>query len=111
MGFFGNSKELQFGTCYPWQTTGKSGEQSRVTFFYRGEGGLGGAVITKRAHWRKLGVRSVVAFHWLSCGNLSVELLLGKKKIFLLLVVKQCHFLPEVQGTALFVGICIDGKW
>ena len=87
MGFFGNSKELQFGTCYPWHTTGKSGEQSRGTFFYRREGGLGGAVITKRAHWRKLGVGSVVAFHWLSCGNLSMAgLLPGQEKFFLFLL-------------------------
>ena len=98
MGFFGNSKELQFGTCYPWQTTGKSGEQSRVTFFYRGERGLGGAVITKRAHWRKLGVGSVVAFHWLSCGNLSMAgLLLGQEKFFLFLLdEKVVTFLMEM---------------
>lgn len=25
MGLFGNSKELQFETCNPWRTTGKSG--------------------------------------------------------------------------------------
>lgn len=46
MGLLGNSKkELQFRMCSLGWTTSKSRERSRGTFFYRGEGGLGGAVI------------------------------------------------------------------
>ena len=80
IGVFGNSKELQFRMCNLWQTTGKS----RVPFFYKREGEFGGAVINKRVHWRKRGVPSVVAFHWLNCPSLSLAALLpGKEKFFL----------------------------
>lgn len=51
-------------------------------------------------------------FHWLSCDCLSLaELLPGKEKIFLLVVAKMCHFLLEMQGVSLPVGICIDMEW
>mgnify|MGYP006996556857 CR=1 FL=1 len=53
MGLFQNNRELQFGTCNLWQTTGKS----RVPFFYKREGEFGEAVINKRVHWRRLGVK------------------------------------------------------
>ena len=38
----------------------------------------------QKVDWRKLGVRSIVAFHWQSCdGLLLAELLPGEEKAFL----------------------------
>ena len=65
------------------KTIGHFGEQRR-TFFYRGKGKLEGAVYPQRVRWREVGVRSVVAFHWLDCDSLSLAgLSLGEEKIFL----------------------------
>ena len=42
----------------------------------------------QKIHWRKLGVWSIVSFHWLNCDCLSLaEFSTGKGKIFLLLLV------------------------
>lgn len=81
VGLFENNKELQLGTCSLMANHAKSREQKRGIFFYRGKGELQGAV-ANRVHWRKLGVWSGVAFHWLSCNSLSLaEWLPGEEKI------------------------------
>ena len=55
------------------------------TILYRRERRVGLGYYKQRAHWRKLGVLSVVAFHWLSCCSFSLAgQLPGKEKIFLL---------------------------
>lgn len=52
-------------------------------FFYKGKEKLGGVVI-KKVYWRKTGVQSIVASHWLGCDSLSlVGPLPGEEKIFL----------------------------
>ena len=48
MGLFGNSQELQFGTCSLWQTTGKSGEQ-RGNSLIEENGELGRARLSKES--------------------------------------------------------------
>lgn len=55
--------------------------QRRQICFYRGNGGLRGDVVN-RVHWRKMRVRSIVAFHWLNYNSLSLaEWLLGQETI------------------------------
>ena len=109
MGFFGNGKELQFEARNPRQTTGKTREQTRGTFFYRGEAPAHPTGCYKqRAHWRKLGVGSVVAFHWLSCDSLSLAgLLPGREKSFLPLLGRKVvtFFLLEMPGTLFLLGL------
>ena len=64
-------------------------------------------------HWRKLRVQSIVAFHWLSCDNLSLaEMLPSKEKIFLPPdgSSKVVSF-PAGDVRSSPVGICIDIEW
>lgn len=63
MGLFRNSRELQFGTCKLRQNHRQIQRRKRETLFYKAKGKLEGAVIN-RIYCRKLGVRSVVGFHW-----------------------------------------------
>ena len=63
------------------KTTGKPNEQRRGGLFYRGKVGGGEDVLNKKFNGGKLGVGSVVTFHWLSCDSLSLgELLPGKRE-------------------------------
>ena len=62
----------------------KPGEQSKA-LFPEGRGGSQEGCYKQKAHWRKLGVGSIVASHWLSCVYLSLAgLLLSEETIFLL---------------------------
>lgn len=46
--------------------------------FHKAKGGFGKRLIDVKVHWRKLGVPSIIASHWLSSGSLSLaKLLLG----------------------------------
>ena len=78
IGLFGNSRELQ-----SWTSKLKNQRQVHWTkqrsILYRGEGKLGGWCKHK-VHWSKLGVRSLVAPHWLSCDRLSLAGLLPGKE-------------------------------
>lgn len=49
---------------------GRSVEQGRGILFYKWKGKSGGLLRTKKIHWSKLGVWSIVAFHWLNCDSL-----------------------------------------
>ena len=62
----------------------KSSRAKERELFYRGIGEVKTGCYKQKVHWRKLGVRSMVAFHWLSCDSLSLaELLPGKENNFL----------------------------
>ena len=55
--------------------------------FYKGEEAVARGCYKQKVHWRKLGVQSVVAFHWQSWNSLSLAgLLLGEEKFFFPLV-------------------------
>ena len=63
----------------------------------------------QKVHWRKLGVWSIVSFHWLNCDCLSLaEFSTGRGKYFLLLLV-----LVESlsAGDANYVSSCWDLYW
>ena len=70
--------------------------------------GWGGGCCKEGVHWRKLKVRSLGTFQWLTCGSLSLaELLLGEKESLLPpdKVVKEYLFLSQMQGTSIPVGV------
>ena len=124
MGLFGNNKDLQFRTCNLWWSTGKSREQKRGTFFYREEG-VGRGYYKPRVHWRKLGVQSVMAFHWLSCVTVShwlgswrarrncSFLLLGSKvsTFFLLEIQRYISSYWEIQRYISSYWVCNWHLW
>ena len=96
-----------------WQITFKSDKRKEKKLFFR-EGEVGKGCYKQNVYWRKLGVHSMVNFHWLSCESLwLVELLPGKEKFFLPPAEgsKVCYFLLEMQGSSLLVGICIVREW
>ena len=79
-----SNKELQFSTCICGEPTCKLGKAKKGKLFCRGEGEVGRGFYKQNVHWKKLGVSSIVAFHWLSYDSLSLaELLPGNQKIFL----------------------------
>ena len=89
------------------KTIGKSQEQRRGIFFYRGEGGVGRGSYKQKVHWSKLGVQGVVDFHWLNCDRVSLaELLLGKKKIFLPSGMVEYGLLPV--ENAWYISTCLQ---
>ena len=51
-----------------------------------------------------------MAFHGLRNDSLSLAKLLPREE-FIFLIVKSCHFQPEVQSLSLPNGICIEVKW
>ena len=70
--------------------------------FYRGEGGVERGCSKQSVRWRKLGVRSVVAFHWLNCDGLSLAgLLLGEN------LPSSCW----VESSNLPTGSAIEAAW
>lgn len=91
------------------QDTGSKGEHhtspgnpTRGMLFY----GLVWSCCKGSIHWRKLKVGSIVTFRWPSYSSLPlVELLLGDEESILPARVKQYHFLSEMQGMALPVGV------
>lgn len=77
-GLFVNSKDSHFRTCSLLELQAPPGNRGEEHFLRR-ERGIGKGCYKQRAYWRKLGVWSVVAFHWLSGEGLSLAgLLLGK---------------------------------
>ena len=83
-----------------WQTICKYYKAKERKLLYRGVWKIGRGYYKLKVHGRKLRV------HWLRCDSFSLaKLLPGREKLFLLLaIVKDCHFLPEMQGTSLPVG-------
>lgn len=79
--------------------------------FIEEKGNLGETVINKRPMEETRSLK-YSGFSLASCEGLSLaELLPGKEKIFLLMVVvKWCHFLPEMQSVSLPLWIFIDLK-
>lgn len=85
------AKWVYLGAAQNWNsghatmaTTHKLGKTKEWKLFFRGEGAIGRDCDKQNVHWRKLGVRSIAAFHWLSGDCLSLaEVLPGKEKIFL----------------------------
>ena len=59
----------------------------------------------KLMYWSKLEVESAVAFHWLSCGSLSLTRLFQvKEKIFLLPADKVIYSSINLQGPSFSAG-------
>ena len=80
MGLFGLNKELQFRVCSDGELRTSPYTARRRELFSKGERKLGGLEETK-SPLEELRVQSIVAFHWLSCGSLSlVELLPSKRR-------------------------------
>ena len=69
MGLFGNSRELQFGTCKP-KTSPKRQSEGKLFLSFRGN--LGRVALNK-VHWRRTSVQGCGSFS-LAAGMVSVLL-------------------------------------
>lgn len=85
MVYLGTAKNCSSGHAIsgePQANQENKGEKG--IFFYGGDGGVRRGCYKQIIHWRKLGIQSVVASHWVSCDRFSLAgLLPGEEKFFL----------------------------
>ena len=107
-GLFESCKELPSWIC----NYGKphASQVKQRIFSYRGQREGRRHCYKQKVHWRKLGVCYVVAFNWLRNDSLSLAELLPREEL-IFLIVKSCHFQPEVPSLSLPNEICIEVKW
>lgn len=78
--YSGIADNCNIRTCKLWQNHRQVLRTKRTALLYR-KVDVGRGPYKQRVHWRKLGIQSVVAFHWLSYDNLSLAgPLPGKEK-------------------------------